>query len=754
MLYASFEKIASQVLRNPPKGRDLIPAVVDWLESTKEEWLLVIDNYNNGDLSKVIPGPGRGNILFTSTRTDLLPRPPPHNGRLIVPEMDLEESTTLLLRAAERDEDNEDLRNRAKPLVEELGFLPLALDHAGAQIRERGYSLELFVASLRKNKQKFLRDPKYKEKSQQALTIHATLDLSLRRLRAYAAGSPEDPEKATAYKSALEILNAFCFYHHEAIDLKFIVRACGNMSFAERWGDIWEPLDVADHESVQSNESPGRESTESREAIENIVLGLCPRTRSVDVEYIFDGIVLLTRFNFLKQIARDDAVYRIHPLVHAWLRDRMDPKTYKSNFRLARRILYHGFHPLMHDVHSDRHYISMLPHIRANSSFFPQDDSSMDSPLEEAEITCKHARILAHSHLWEEAIPHFEKAVRELSFEIDPSSATTLGTMMDLGAAYIGVNRIGDAAKIYHEVMDRGRCCNDDTKTGMAHVVNALSELSMLFLLEGIFHAKDMARDVVNEALRWKVRSLRPWDRLCLMLQYTGDWQEAEELADLVVRVRKEQTKHGPEHHETLRAVVQLARIRARRGKTDQAKQDLVNVVSKFEKDLGPHHLDTVIAKSELAWVYHLQGGERLEEAEKIQRASLEEGRVTLGCKHPYTHLMAFRLGLTIGERGRYGEAAILLRASYEDRKAWFGPKHPVILGAGASWISMLEKKNGPGYLKRQGYSESEIKEISNPDELRWAEFPWMYVEGTSSTLRIPVWNRFAKECIKKKVNT
>ena len=748
MLYPSFEKIASQVFRSPPKGRDLIPAVVDWLESTKEEWLLVVDNYNKGDLSSILPGPGRGNILFTSTRHDLLPRPPPRLGRYIVPEMGEDDSVTLLLRAAELDADGEDLRNRAKPLVKELGHLPLALDHAGAQMRASRYSPEIYTASLRQNKKRLLGDPNFKKKSEQELTVYATFDLSLKRLRTYAAGSPEDSEQAIAYKSALELLNAFCFYHHDDIDLEILLRANCNLYYANRMDDIWETVEITDSESVQSNASQGRESIESREAIENIVLGLCPESHSVDFEYIFDGISLLLRHSFLKPAVDNPTAYKIHPLVHSWLRDRMDHGTYKANFRLARTVLYAAFDPEMHDVHSSRFYLSMLPHVQANSSYCPQKGSRKGSNLEEAEISSKHARILSHSHLWKDAIPYFEKAVRGLFREIDPSSAATLGNMMDLGTAYMTVGRVGDAVNIYLEVIERAACCNDDIRAARVHVIDAESELSMALLIQGEFAAKHMAELVVQMARKSGVRSLRPLDRLCLMLQYTGDWQEAEELADLIVRVRTEQKKkHGPEHRETLRAVVELARIRARRGKTDQATQDLASVVDKFEKDLGPHHMDTVIAKSELAWVYHLQGGKRLKEAEKMQRTSLKEGLVALGTKHPYTLLIVFRLGLTLGERGRYSEAEIYMRNCRRVRREVFGPKHPAFAGTHAAWKVILSKQEGPGYLERLGFTENNTEVLD--DLLRWGEYPWMHVEGTSSTFRVAIWNRYAKECIK-----
>ena len=216
MVYPSYAKIASQVLERPPKGRDLIPAVINWLETTNEEWLLIVDNYDSGNLSAALPGYGKGNILFTSRRNNIMPDPV--IGRVYpVPEMSMFDSTVLLLRSARLDRHSQDLRARAEPIVEELGSLPIALDQVGAFIREKRCSLESCLAQLRQDKKDLLQNPEHKGKTKQELAVYATFELSLKGLRKDAKGSTDNPEKAMAYKSALEILNTLCFFHHQNI---------------------------------------------------------------------------------------------------------------------------------------------------------------------------------------------------------------------------------------------------------------------------------------------------------------------------------------------------------------------------------------------------------------------------------------------------------------------------------------------------------------------------------------------------------
>lgn len=701
-----------------------MPAVINWLEATKKEWLLVVDGYDEGDLSRWLPGNGKGNILFTSTQYDRLPRPP-KDCIYNVPEMDLSSSTTLLLRAADLDEGSENLRTRAAPLVEELGCLPLALDHAGAFIRANSCTLEKYAAVLRQNKKDVLRDPKRAEMTEEQLTVYSTFDLTLKRLRVHAAGADEDSERAVAFKSALQFLNAFCFYHHQDIPLEIIARAFLNLKMEDRWDDVWEiPADLTDDESVQpsESESEGSGSTESGEPIENIVLGICPGTRELDIEYMRDGINLLVRFSFLWPLSRDEAIYKIHPLVHAWIRDRMDPASYEFNLRIARTVLFHAYHPDMTDVDSERFYPRLLPHMQANNRFQRKDDDAVTS-LAEMEINFKYTMVLKRLRLWDEAIPLMQQTIRDLSYEFDPNDARTLANMMNLGRAYMAVGKIGDAENTFNEVLKRARDCHD-ARRAAKHVVNALCELAMASLVQGdLACAKGLAEAAVGAAEQHGLKLPAPRPRLCLVYQYFGRYEEAEELAAAVLDSMVGRRVRGPEHHKTLRAVAELASIRARRGKLEEAERDLVGVAEKFERDLGPRNVDALVVKSELAWVISF-GEDRLAEAEELQRNTLETAREALGEVNLYTLLMVYRLGLVVGEAGRFGEARALLKECARGREEVLGEKHVAVVGVDGAMSLLLERKRGSGYLEGLGHSREDIKMLE--DARRLAGYPFV----------------------------
>lgn len=127
----SYRRIAQRLLPDDmDQGSGGIQKVLATLE-TSDDWLLVFDNAPNSGLAHYTPDGNRGNIFYTSRHKYLEKRMPP--GCVInVTEMEPEDSVTLLLKSARLDPEDETHRNTAVPIAKELGYLPLALDQAGA----------------------------------------------------------------------------------------------------------------------------------------------------------------------------------------------------------------------------------------------------------------------------------------------------------------------------------------------------------------------------------------------------------------------------------------------------------------------------------------------------------------------------------------------------------------------------------------------------------------------------------------------
>ncbi|KAL2104753.1 hypothetical protein VUR80DRAFT_9713 [Thermomyces stellatus] len=419
----------------------------------------------------------------------------------------------------------------------------------------------------------------------------------------------------------------------------------------------------------------------------------------------------------------------MHPLVHSWLRDRMDPDSYRTNFRLARAILFYSFFPKYNDVDSERFYRALLPHMEMNNSFMPKDDSSRALSIEEVvDQNAIYTMILKRSHRWEEMIPPIQQSILYLSHEFGLNATRTISSLLELGKVYMAAGRIDDAVSEYNKVLERASSW-DDRNPVMEYVLDAESEFAMVHLLRGEHvSAQILARHALDMAEKCGVEPQAHRARLCLVYQYQSMWEEAGELAELVLELRMSLRQRGPEHYKTLKTVAELARIRAQQGRTYEAIRDLTDVTVKLEKMLGPHDRNAVAAKSDLAWVYYLQGGDRLEKAEELQREALRRGRLELGDRHPYTLLMVMRLGLTVGERGRFNEANGLLDECKRGRSAVLGPKHVATVGAGAAMALFTCKRKGKEWMESKGYTQEDVEWFE--DMKRRAEFPYMYVRS------------------------
>ena len=125
-----------------------------WLSNLGEGWLLIIDNADDTsiDLEQYFPKGNRGCVLITT-------RNPAHKihgnvgpGYFAFQEMEGDDANALLLRAAHQPEPwDADSSSWAAKITRKLGFLALALTHAGAAIREGLCTLRDYLTFYDKN---------------------------------------------------------------------------------------------------------------------------------------------------------------------------------------------------------------------------------------------------------------------------------------------------------------------------------------------------------------------------------------------------------------------------------------------------------------------------------------------------------------------------------------------------------------------------------------------------------------------------
>ncbi len=147
----------ARVLDLPEKDakeqEEAVQAVRRWLER-EDSWLLVLDNADApAMLERFLPTPPRGQVLLTSRAQnfDVLEIAP-----LKLEVLPADDALSFLLRRARRKNPPAEERQAAETLAAEVGYLPLALEQAGAYISLHDSRFTDYLASYRRRRLRLL----------------------------------------------------------------------------------------------------------------------------------------------------------------------------------------------------------------------------------------------------------------------------------------------------------------------------------------------------------------------------------------------------------------------------------------------------------------------------------------------------------------------------------------------------------------------------------------------------------------------
>ena len=302
----SSEQSAERDFRNIAKRADLkhqessvFQEVKTWLANLSEEWLLILDNADDPrlDTSQYLPPGDRGKILITTKNCTIWNHAA--NATYELEGMDLEDASSLLLTeyaaASPRNADLREEREMVEQVVNLLGCLPLAIRHTAAVISQCGYTLEYYCQIFEHDRKRLLEDRPYQKSGER--TIFLTYGISLRTIREIGGDAAD---------CAVRLLETFSFFHRDSISERIF-----RLAFDR-----------------------------SRSASDLHQLELYQNCRRGDP---YSGAIrtaarLLSAFSLIKFPTRDEFI-SIHPLVHAWARDRMSQSEKELAWEKAHLIL-------------------------------------------------------------------------------------------------------------------------------------------------------------------------------------------------------------------------------------------------------------------------------------------------------------------------------------------------------------------------------------------------------------------------------
>ncbi|KIK05841.1 hypothetical protein K443DRAFT_90526 [Laccaria amethystina LaAM-08-1] len=561
-------------------------SALHWIGSLKEKYMMVFDNadaLSPAELEAYLP-PGRGgNILITSRNFTMRNLTLPENS-LEVSELEKKDALELLLKASYLDASSMVFQSEGSKIVKELFHLPLAIDQAGAYIASGATTIGDYLAKYSQHRKTLLSHSEFTGASKYNRSVYGTWELSYKEIQKRAES--DDPHRASAANSAMLLLNLFPFFHHEGIT-----------------EEIFSYAALQKDQKSSNSELPLASSMLDRRLLP------LNKTGAWDNFVFREGLRMLLSFSLVKK-GPSDCVYAMHPLVHAWGRDRILSNERKQCCLMAYVTLSCSLRWNKGQPYGFRR--ALVTHIRANMEHSTSESNENGvSYLDDAYD--KFGKLLYEQGYFKEAenlqIQVLDARNRILGVE----HPETINSMANLASTCREQGKYTEAEKLDMQVLDaRNRIL------GVEHpnTINAMAKIALTY------------------------RKL-------------GKYTEAEKLQ---IQVLDESNRIlGVEHPGTINAMAKLAATYRKLGKYTEAEKLELQVLDAKNRILGVEHPSTINAMGNLALTYQKLG--KYTEAEKLQIQVLDARNSIFGVEHPHTILAMKNLGVTSRHLGKYTKA-------------------------------------------------------------------------------------------------
>ncbi|KAG0649622.1 hypothetical protein D0Z07_4045 [Hyphodiscus hymeniophilus] len=651
----SFSRIAKMGGAEPNEN-----AGKSWLSSRQQPWLLIVDNADDPDLdvARYFPGGERGTILLT-TRNPSNKRHGTVGSRFYQFEkLEVDEASDLLLRAAEVPSPWElAIRSSASAIAKKLGFLPLALIHAGKAIMDGlcqlgnylDYHLR-FWERVRSNRG--IGDIN--------LHVYSTWEIIYLGL---------ETKRSKAAQDGLQLLNMFSFFYWENIAVDILISAAKN---PRREKEDAQELEARQPTKHIARRLKSKSWTEHLREFAFSYLAYAQTTHSLlptvlrDGDPPFDEDRLREALGFLVQLGmlsyhQQSDSYWMHPLVHTYVRERPETSTAMqalwcqaatttltqciffrppAAYKLSDEKMKRGIYPHVEHVRNRQNEIHGRIRARRRGRKGLSLMSWLGAPPEfsarQAAEYAKFSLVYLHCGDWEEA-EKLQLMVKQFAYEmLGLEHERTIDVMNLLSVTYILQTRTNKALELQRQVLDS---CLKLFGPDHPRTLKAKHTLGNACLLEGRLNE---ARKLHEEAV--------------------------EKMTEVL----------GANHEDTLVAVDHLGDVMSRYFDFDKSKQLHLRAWTGMKnlKTLGPTHTDTLTAMDHVAQVYLRIGGDLLEPAYDMAEQVVAERIRQSGREHPHTLLAKLTVARIMAAQNKADEAEALIRQNLPIATRNLGENH------------------------------------------------------------------------------
>jgi len=668
---------------------------VQWL-TARSGWLLILDNVSGPtDVAPLLARAAAGRYLITSRRAT------GWHGTAVPVRLDVldpAEAEALLTAILTRDRPRE--VDGAAELCEDLGFLPLAIDQAGAFITETGTTPREYLALLDQYPSTMYRASA--EGGDASRTIARIWDVTLDRL----AGEP----------LAGGVLRVLAWYAPDAIPRSLLGGLADPPALLSAVGRLaaYSMLTVTDgtlamHRLVQAvarTPDPdiphrnGRAIDQARD-LAAILLAVAVPGDPVDPSCWPSWRALLLHIDALTSHVQPQA----DTVVTAWLLNIAGIFLYNQG-AVSRAIAYHKRAlAVLTRIRGEDHPNTLICRSNLATDYHVAGDLRRAIPLYERALA-DSTRVLGEDSpqtlslrnnlagAYQEAgdlrrvIPLFEQILGDTVRILGDDHPDTLTSGGNLAGAYQSAGNLGRAIPLYEQVLaDTIRVLGEDHPQTLAARLNVAAAYSARGDLgRAIPLYEQVLADTIRVLGEDHPQTLTFRDRLAADLSETGDLARAIPLFEQVLSDR--QRVLGDDHPDTLTSRDHLARAYESAGNLDRAVPLFEQVLSDRQRVLGDDHPDTLTSRDHLAGAYESAGD--LVRAGRLYKQVLSDRQRILGDDHPRTLTSRSNLAYTYQSAGNLGRAVPLFEQVLSDRQRILGDNHPDTLTSRNNLASVL----------------------------------------------------------------
>ncbi|KIM20239.1 hypothetical protein M408DRAFT_308877 [Serendipita vermifera MAFF 305830] len=591
-------------------------------------WFLIYDNADDPNLrlKKYFPGCTKGTILITSRNRGV--RDLTNTYHLELGKMGADDALAALEKAAYRRIPNPSKEmDDTKILMEKLGYLPLALVHAGSYCHQQSsivdgqaydFTISRYLTLFNKRRDALLGSKNMFTQEEYERGVYATLDLSYEVIQ-------------EASRQFLQIISHFQY----------------------------SEIHLAMFQTAAQAGFKDSETYFPRPDEHNLVWSQLNDLLCIDGEPDeFQLLELIRDLQSFSLILRSESSLRMHPLVQAWARDMKLAET-KNYEAMAAQILS----SCSRDGNAYI-YRYLLPHIKERLAKMEGDDLHINDKV-------AFGRVFDEVGAFTLAEPLFKQAITGYGEETND----TLKVVCYLAQSIRNQGRWEEAETLEKAVLEkRQRILGIDHPDS----ISAAAALAMTYSKQGRWNeAEKLEVEVLEKRNRLlgadHPSSIDAMANLASTYSNQGRWKEAEQLQEEVLEKRIRIL--GADHPSSITAAASLASTYREKGRCNDAEKFEIEVPEQRNRILGVDHPDSMTAAANLAKTYRNQG--RWKEAESLQEEVLENRKRVLGADHYKSIAAAAGLAVTYESQGRLKDAERVLESVVKQSVNILGPQRP-----------------------------------------------------------------------------